>query len=344
MPDPRFYPAPEPIAVGALAARIGAELAAGSDAGRMISGAEPLESASEGDLSFFGNRKYTDHLERTRAGAVVLAPAMRGRAPAAAAPVLAADPYRAYARATQLLYPARRIERPGAAPGAHIDPSAVIGPDCQIDAGAVLAERAEIGARCRIGANAVIGAGVIVGDDCAIGAGAALSHCLIGNRVVLHPGVCIGQDGFGFAMSAEGHETIVQLGRVIVGDEVEIGANTTVDRGSGPDTVIGAGTRIDNLVQIAHNVRIGRNCALAAQSGIAGSTHIGDSAVLAGQAGIANHLRIGDGAKIGGQSGVMRNLPAGARVAGTPARPGREFFRLMALWNRQANARKRKKP
>jgi len=159
-----------------------------------------------------------------------------------------------------------------------------------------------------------------------------LSHCLIGSEVHLHPGVCIGNRGFGFAMGAQGHVDVPQLGRVIVEDGVEIGANSTVDRGAGPDTVIGAGSKIDNLVQIGHNVRLGRGCVLVAQSGIAGSARLEDFVVVAAQGGVAGHLHIGAGAQIGGQSGVMRNLEPGEKVVGSPAMPVKKFFRLVNLW------------
>ena len=340
MPDPRFFAPPEPIEVGSLAGRIGAELADERDSSRRVTGVAPLDGAKAGDLAFFDNRRYAADLAATGAEAIILAPAMAPRAPEGAALLRCDAPYLAWARATRLLYPPERLPRPGVAAGAFIDPAATLGPGCQIDAGAVVEASAEIGARCRVRAQAVIGPGVVVGDDCDIGPAVSLGHCILGRRVVLHPGVRIGQDGFGFAMSPAGHESVMQLGRAIIGDDVEIGANSTVDRGSGPDTVVGAGTRIDNLVQIAHNVRIGRNCVLVAQAGIAGSARMGDFSVLAGQAAVAGHLRIGAGARIAAQSGVMRDVPAGADMCGTPARPKTQFFRLVALLDRQLKARR----
>jgi UDP-3-O-[3-hydroxymyristoyl] glucosamine N-acyltransferase len=197
----------------------------------------------------------------------------------------------------------------------------------------------EIGPRCRVGPLAVIGGGVRVGADCRIGAHVSVSHALIGERVCLYPGVRIGQDGFGFAVGAEGFVSVPQLGRVVLEDDVEIGANTTVDRGSLHDTVIGAGTRIDNLVMIAHNVRVGRCCAIVAQAGISGSTVVEDQVMIGGQAGFSGHLRIGQRARIGAQAGVMADVPAGAEVVGSPAQPARAFFREIAVLRRLVRER-----
>jgi UDP-3-O-[3-hydroxymyristoyl] glucosamine N-acyltransferase len=205
-----------------------------------------------------------------------------------------------------------------------------------IEAGAVIGERAELGAGCHVGPNAVIGEAVVIGPNCRIGAGATLSHCLLGARVVIYPGARIGQAGFGFALGTEGMTKVPQLGRVIIEDDVEIGANSTIDRGSGPDTVIGAGTMIDNLVQIGHNVRLGKGCVIIAQAGVAGSTRIGDHAILAAQAGLIGHLTIGHAARIGAQAGVMRDVPDGESVIGSPAVPVRQFFREVATVQRLA--------
>ena len=211
------------------------------------------------------------------------------------------------------MHPLARLEA-----GVTVDPGAVIGP------------HAEIGSGTMVGASAVIGPHVRIGRDCAIGAHASLSHALVGNRVIIHPGARIGQDGFGFAMSARGHLKVPQVGRVIIQDDVEIGANSTVDRGANRDTIIGEGSKIDNLVQIGHNVRIGRHCVIVAQVGISGSTDIGDFAVIGGQAGITGHLTIGSGAQVAAQSGVMNNVPPGARWGGSPAKDIREWFKTIA--------------
>ena len=247
--------------------------------------------------------------------------------------ILSEQPYMAFARVARLFYPAPAFEA-GVSPTADVAPDARLGEGCRIDAGAVIGAECIIGARCRVAPNAVIGDGVVVGDDCRIGAGASLSHCLIGDRVMIYPGVRIGQDGFGFASGSAGHVRIPQTGRVIIHDDVEIGANSTVDRGSGPDTIIGAGCMIDNLVQIGHNVQMGRGCVIVAQVGISGSAKLDDFVVIGGQSGIAGHLNVGKGARIGAQSGVMRDVEAGASLVGAPAIPSKAFFRQIATLRR----------
>jgi UDP-3-O-[3-hydroxymyristoyl] glucosamine N-acyltransferase len=213
-------------------------------------------------------------------------------------------------------------------PGARIDPSSEIGPL------AVIGKGAEIGPRCRIGPLAVINDGVVLGPDCRIGAHASLSHALLGARVYVYPGARIGQEGFGFAMGSEGFRSVPQLGRVILESDVEIGANSAIDRGSLHDTIIGAGSRLDNMVQIGHNVRVGRGCVIVAQAGVSGSTILEDHVMLGGQAGLTGHLRIGRRARIGAQAGVMADVPAGADMVGSPAQPARAFFREVAALRR----------
>jgi UDP-3-O-[3-hydroxymyristoyl] glucosamine N-acyltransferase len=216
-----------------------------------------------------------------------------------------------------------------------VDPTARLGQGCEVGPLAVIGAGAEIGAGCVIGPHAVVGEGVVLGEGCRIGAHASLSHCIAGRGVVVHPGARIGQEGFGFAVTPEGRfETMPQLGRVILGDLVEVGANATVDRGSQGDTVLGAGTRLDNLVQIGHNVRTGRGCVIVAQVGISGSATLGDGVQMGGQSGLTGHLTLGDRVRVSAQAGVMNDVPAGTDVAGTPAWPAKDTLRAMAALRR----------
>jgi UDP-3-O-[3-hydroxymyristoyl] glucosamine N-acyltransferase len=238
-------------------------------------------------------------------------------------------PYMAYARIARAFYPPPRPV-PGISPQAIIDVSALVGKGCRIDPGAVVGARAEIGEGSWVGANAVVGDGVRLGRDCFVGPNASISYALVGDRVTIYTGARIGQDGFGFASDRSGHTRVPQVGRVIIGDDVEVGANSTIDRGAGPDTVIGSGCMIDNLVQIGHNVQMGRGCVIVSQVGISGSTRLGDVVVIGGQTGVAGHLTIGSGVRIAAKSGVHQDIPAGSDVGGAPAVPIREWRRQIA--------------
>lgn len=338
MPDPRFFRSSGPFPLARLAEIGGATLAAGADPARLIANVGPLDTAGPDDISFLDNRKYVDAFTASKAGACVVAPDLADRAPEGMALLVTPKPYKAYALIAQAFFPVQAA-RPGIAPTAWVDPSAVIGNGVEIAPGAVVEAGAEIGAGCRIGPNAVVGAGVVLGAGSVIGAGASVSHALVGARVTIYPGARIGQDGFGFAMDAEGHVRLPQLGRVIIEDDVEVGANSTIDRGAGPDTVIGRGAMIDNLVQIGHNVQVGRGAVIVAQAGVAGSTKLGDFAVLAAKAGVAGHLTIGAGAKIAANAGVMRDVAPGAEVVGAPAIPKRQFFRQQVTLARLAEGK-----
>ena len=331
--DPRFFQRAGPHTLAAVADAAGGE----APPRRLrLTGIAPLQTAGPTEVSFLDNRKYATVLEASQAGAVIVHPDMVGRVPATAVPIVTDEPYAAWAKVAALFHPVPPL-RPGIHPAAVVDPEARIDPSAEIGPLAVIGPRAEIGPRCRIGPLAVIGDGVVIGPDCRIGPHASLSHALLGMRVYVYPGARIGQEGFGFAVSPDGFLTVPQLGRVIVEDDVEVGANSTIDRGSLHDTVIGAGSRLDNLVQIGHNVRLGRGCVIVAQVGISGSTILEDHVVMAGQAGVAGHLRIGRGARVGAQAGVISDVPAGTEVIGSPAQPRRAFFREVAVLRRLAD-------
>ena len=336
--DPRFFVTQGPFGLDQLAQCSGAELRGAADGagdGHAFTGIAPLQSATRDQVSFLDNRRYLPLLEGTGAGAVIVAPAFADKVPPHAAVLVSKAPYQAWARIASLFYPP-----PPVRPGIH--PSAIIGTGCDIDPTAaigaftVVGDRARIGAGADIGSHVSIGGGVEIGARCRIGAHVAISHALLGERVTLLPGARIGQDGFGFAVTPEGFESVPQLGRVILEDGVEIGANSTVDRGSIRDTVIGAGSRLDNLVQIGHNARLGRCCIVVSQAGISGSTELGDFVTVAAQAGLIGHIKIGTKARIGAQCGGMSDVEAGADVIGSPAMPFREFFRNVAFLRRMA--------
>ncbi|MDP9195577.1 MAG: UDP-3-O-(3-hydroxymyristoyl)glucosamine N-acyltransferase [Pseudomonadota bacterium] len=336
MADPRFFRVSGPFTLGHLAGVAGASLVRPADADLMIYDVSPLAQAGAGHISFLDNRKYVADFRSSRAAACLVHSDMAGQEPAGMALLLTPSPYRAYARVAQVFYPLSRAAA-GVSPAATVHPSVTLGEGTEIAAGAVVEEGVVLGRDCRVGPNAVIGRSVSLGDGCVVGACASVSHAIVGNRVHIYPGARIGQDGFGFAMDAQGHVKVPQLGRVIIEDDVEIGANSTIDRGSGPDTVIGRGTMIDNLVQIGHNVTIGPGCVLVAQAGVSGSTVLGAHVLLAGQAGVAGHLKIGPGARVAAKSGVMEDIPAGKDVCGTPAMEKRQFFRQIAVLKKLAH-------
>lgn len=336
--DPRFFAQAGPLRLAAVAAGIGATLADGADGDRLLHGLATLQQAGPDQLGFLDNRRYLPDLRTTRAGAVILHPDLGAALPAGTAGLLTPTPYLGWARAGAMFHP-EPAPVPGVHPSAAIDPTASVDASAEIGAFVFVGPRAVVGPDCRLEAHAAIGAGVVLGEGCRIGMHASISHAVLGKRVRIFSGVRIGEAGFGFAPSPQGFVGVPQLGRVLIEDEVEVGANTTIDRGAGPDTVIGAGSRIDNLVQIGHNVRLGKCCVVVAMAGISGSTELGDFVQIAAQAGIAGHLRIGDKARVGAKAGVMADVAAGMDVVGSPAEPVRDHFKSIALVRRLVKER-----
>jgi UDP-3-O-[3-hydroxymyristoyl] glucosamine N-acyltransferase len=337
MPDP--VKANCELTIGEIAALTRATLREGDPADRRICNIAPLDTAEASDISFLDSSKFSDELATTRAGACLIAPRFVATAPPGLAVLETPHPYPAFVAIARKLFPhmlrpASLFDTNGRAASAQIHSTARLEAGVNVDPLAVIGPRAEIGANTLIGPGVVIGPDVRIGRDCAIGAGASILHALIGDRVIIHPGARIGQDGFGYLPSPQGHQKIPQTRRAIIQDDVEIGANTTIDRGATRDTIIGEGTKIDNLVQIGHNCLIGRHCLIVSQVGISGSTTVGDFVMMGGQAGVADHITIGAGAMIGARAGVMSNIPPKARWAGFPAEPAIDWKRGAATLRR----------
>ncbi len=337
MADNSFFKKSKSFSVAEIAEITSSRPSGGLDL--ILDDVNSLQNAKSNELSFFDNVKYKDNFLKTSAGACFVSPEMAEIAPDNVVCLVSATPYKAYALAAQAFYPDTSPNAQIAA-SAYIDESAKIGAGAVIGHNVVICKNVEIGDNVWIETNAVIQHNVKIGSNCRIGANATISHAHIGDYVSIYTGVRIGQDGFGFAIDPAGHVKVPQLGRVIIGDHVEIGANTTIDRGASPDTIIGQGTWIDNLVQIGHNVEIGRGCVIVAQVGISGSAKIADYVAIGGQVGVAGHLNIGSGAKIGAQSGVISDIPPMQEYLGSPAMPKGQFFRQIAMLNRLIKKKK----
>ena len=316
------------ITAEAIAALVAGELI--GDGKAVVSGIAPLDRADASQLSILSNGRYAPMMATTKAGVVLVDPEFRDAAGAPRARIIVKQPLEKLLSLLPRFYPLE-VQVPGVASTARIGKGATIG------------QRASIGEYAIIGANAKLADGVVIGSHCVVGDGASIGEgarlwpgvtiypgATLGARAMVHSGARIGCDGFGYVFRDGAHQKIQHVGRCIVGDDVEIGANTTIDRGSIDDTVIGNGTKIDNLVHIAHNVRIGEKCLLMAQVGVAGSVIVGDGAILAGQAGISGHVSIGAGARVAAQAGVFGDIPAGESWSGYPARPHREALRASA--------------
>ena len=333
MAQPTFFEQPPVSTLAEIAALTNAHLADASRGGQPVRGLASLDEAGPMHLAFFDNLKYADQLASTKAGACMVSERFEAKVPPHVAVLRAAQPFRAFVKVARELYagalrPQSWFGCAGIAPSAIIDPTAHLEDGVIVDPLAVIGPNVEIGAGTVIGAGAVIAADVRIGRDCNVGARTAIQCALIGNNVLIHPGCSIGQDGYGFVFfGPDGHLKVPQTGRVLIQNDVEIGAGTTIDRGSLRDTVIGEGTKIDNQVQIGHNVTIGRHCLLAAQIGLAGSLTIGDNVALGAKVGINNHLHIGDGAQVTAMSGVKDDIPAGGRWGGFFAKPTRQWFK-----------------
>lgn len=315
-------------------AAVGAAAVCGLPNDPVLSDVRPLTEATLAHVTFVDNRKFLVHLSATQAGACFIHPSFADRVPTGTVALVTKAPYRAFALALQLFYPDAKWPKAAGLGTQLIDPTAVLEEGVIVEPGAVIGPHAVIGRGSRIAAGAVVGHRCHVGRGCYIGANAVVIHSLIGDRVTIHSGASIGQDGFGFAMTREGHIKVPQIGRVIIQDDVEIGANTSIDRGALKDTIIGEGTKIDNLVQIGHNVIIGRHCVIVGQVGISGSAELGDYVVMGGHSGVVGHMKVGAGVQIAGSSHVNEDIPAGMRVGGTPAVPFREWGRQIAAIKR----------
>jgi UDP-3-O-[3-hydroxymyristoyl] glucosamine N-acyltransferase len=330
-----FFKRPTGLTMAEIVSLTGAESPDAARLAHVITDVAPIDLAGPTDLTFIESNKYADALAMTHAGACLMPQRFESQAPNTLIVLRTPEPYRAFVTVHSELYPqslrpTSLFEANDIAPGATIHPTARLESEIAIDPGAVIGPRAEIGTGSIVAANAVIGPDVLIGRDCVIGAGCSIMHALIGDRVVIHPGCRIGQDGFGYIPGSKPMK-VPQTGRVIIQNDVEIGAGTTIDRGGIRDTMIGEASKIDNLCQIGHNVVIGRHCVVVALSGLSGSVTLEDFAVLGGAVGLAPHVTIGRGARVAARSGVMNDIPAGETWGGYPARPRMQWMRQQAV-------------
>lgn len=336
MIDSGFYNKKGQISLAQVAEITGAEISAGNT-DDFITDIAPMSDATETELCFFYDRKNKEKAASIKAKACITTTDLQAFLPAGVDILICANPKEAFIKLNEYMY-AEKLPQAGIDATAKVAATAQIGNNCSIGAHVIIAENVVIGDNCIIEPNTVIAHNCRIGNNCRIGSNASIAYSIIGNNCYIYTGARLGQDGFGFQFMNGQHHRIPQLGRVIVGNDVEIGANTCIDRGALADTVIGDGTRIDNLVQIAHNDRLGRGCIIVSQVGIAGSCVLDDYVVLGGQVGLADHLHIGSGAQIAAQSGAMRDVEAGAVVMGSPCVPFKDYMRQVAFL--QKNSKK----
>jgi UDP-3-O-[3-hydroxymyristoyl] glucosamine N-acyltransferase len=333
MTDPRFFKKATTLTLERICQTLDVKVPEGCSKDKTIEGVAHLANATPTDISCYNNSKYLEDLKKTQSGVCLLTSDVISYLPLASIGLVVSHPYRAYGQIAALIYPQASFN-PEVSSQSSIHPNAKIGRNCSIGAFTVIEEDVVIGDNCFIGPNCVIQRGVTLGNNCSLEANVTVGYAVVGENAYIKPGARIGQSGFGFHMDEKGHFDIPQLGRVLIGNNVQIGANTTIDRGSSSDTQIGHGVRIDNLVQIAHNVEVGDNSVLVAQVGIAGSTKLGKFVIAAGQVGIAGHLKIGNGVKIAAQSGLMRDVADKETIAGSPAIPVREWHKQTIILKR----------
>ncbi len=337
MVDTRFYRNNGPFSLQRIAEICGAVLCDEAKAGVMINDMATIDNGGEGEISFFFDKKRKADAAAIKTTACVTTKDFAPLIPSGVIVLLSDDPHDAFVKLNYAMY-TEILPEPQICPTAVIARSAKIGRNCYIGDYVVIGENVEIGDNCRLEPGCVIAEGCRLGNNCRVGSHANIMHALIGNNVYIYGGARIGWDGFGFQTVQGVHKRIPQLGRVIIGNDVEICANTCIDRGALDDTVIGDGCRIDNLVQIAHNDKLGRGCVLVSQVGVAGSCTFGDYVVCGGQAGFADHIKVGSGAQVGAKSGIMRDIEAGQAVMGIPAIGFKDFMKQTAciqkLWKK----------
>jgi UDP-3-O-[3-hydroxymyristoyl] glucosamine N-acyltransferase len=337
MVDTRFHPCAGPLPLRAMLAQADETISVADDRAQFlaVSGADELDLAGPHDIALAASAGYEAALAGTRAGVVVVSPALAPHVPQASIAIVADQPHELFVDLIEMLYPAdtRAVLSAGMAPA---DAAPLVEEDVVLGANVVLGPGVEIGRNSVIGANTVIGSGVAIGRNAVIGSNCSIDCAYLGNEVILQAGVRIGTEGFGWLGHGRTNRKIPQLGRVIIQDRVEIGANSTIDRGALGDTVIGEGTKIDNLVQIGHNCRIGRFCLVAATTGLSGSTILGDSVLVGGGVGTSGHLKIGSGSIIHGRAAVTKDWPAGSKLAGAPAQDIRDFWKELAVVRRMS--------